>query len=99
MVAPNERRGRKEISTVPHQIPITREATQTLQGRKVEQLVLQNLVRRMRIVDHLPFHVVPHNRRAAQAFENPDLNFLRAKRDELIKASTEAFQGFAGQSD
>ncbi len=45
----------------------------------------------------LPFRVVPDDRRAAQSFQDADLDFLRAERDELVKTGGETFHGFAGQ--
>ena len=43
--------------------------------------------------------VVAHDRRAAQALEDADLDFLRAQRDEPVEAGGEALQRFAGQAD
>ena len=63
------------------------------------QLVLQNLVRRLRAVDHLPLGVVPHDRRAAQPLEDADLDLLRPQRDEPVEAAAEALEVFARQAD
>src|SRR5208282_2400277 len=51
----------------------------------------------MRAVNHLPFGVVPDNRRAAQPFENAHLNFLWAERDEPVEPGGKTFQRFARQ--
>ena len=41
---------------------------------------------------------MPHDGRAAQAFQDADLDFLRPERDEAVKAGGETFERFAGQS-
>ena len=96
---PNQRRGGDEIAAVADQIPILRKAPQPLHRGEINQLVLQNFVGRMRVVNHLPFRIVPDNGRAAQAFQNADLDFLRAERDEPVKAGGETFHRFTGQAD
>ena len=98
-VAPDQRRGFDEVAAVADQVPIPREAAQPLHRGEINQLVLQNFVGRMRVVNHLPLGVVPDNRRAAQPFEDADLNFLRAERDEPVEAGGKTFQRFAGQAD
>ena len=42
---------------------------------------------------------MPDNRRAAQPFQNADLNFLRTERDEPVEAGGKTFERFAGQPD
>ena len=96
---PNQRRGFDKVAAVADQVPVAREPAQPLHRREINQLVLQNFVGRMRIVNHLPFGVVPDNRRAAQPFQNADLDFLRAERDEPVEAGGKTFQRFAGQAD
>jgi len=70
-----------------------------LHGGEVNELVLQNFVGRLRIVNHPPIGVVPDNRRAAQPLQDADLDFLRAERDEPVKAGGKAFDDFARQTD
>ena len=67
--------------------------------RKINQLVLEDFVGRLRIVNHLPVVVVPDNRRAAQSFQDAHLDFLRAERDKPVKPGGKAFDGLAGQAD
>ena len=59
---------------------------------------MENFVGRLRIVNHLPFGVVPDNRRAAQPLQDANLDFLRAERDELVEAGGKTFDGLAGQA-
>ena len=42
---------------------------------------------------------MPGNGGAAEPFEDADLDFMRAKRDEAIKAGGKTVETFAGQSD
>jgi len=51
----------------------------------------------LRVVNHLPFGVVPDNRRAAQSFEDAHLNFLRTECDKPAEPGGKALQRFAGQ--
>ena len=96
---PDQRRGGDEVAAVADQVPVAREAAQPLHRGKINQLVLQNLIRRMGVVNHLPFGVMPDDGRAAQPFQNADLDFLRAERDEFVKAGGKTFQRFARQAD
>ena len=98
-VIPNQRRRFDEIAAVADHVPITGEAPQPLHRGEINQLVLQNFVGRMRVVNHLPFGVVPDNRRAAQPFQNADLDFLRTERDEPVEPGAKTFQCFTGQPD
>src|SRR4030095_6632277 len=79
-VCPEQRRRFDKVAAVSEEIPKTREASQPLHRGEVDELVLQNLVGRLWAVNHLPLGVVTHDRSAAQALENADLNLLRAKR-------------------
>ena len=76
-----------------------REAPHALHVREVDQLVLQDLVGRLRAVDHLPLRVVPHDGRAAEALQNADLNLLRTERDEPIKPAAKALHVLPRQAD
>ena len=76
--APDERRAFHEVAAVAGQIPVAGEAAQALHHGKINELVLQNFVGWMSAVNHLPFGVVPDNWRAAQPFQDADLDFLRA---------------------
>src|SRR5205823_6702635 len=46
-----------------------------------------------------PFGVVADDGRAAQPFQNADLDFLWTKRNETVETSGETFQRFARQPD
>ena len=72
---------------------------QTLHGGEIEQLVLQNLIRRICAVNHQPFAVVPDNRRAPQSCQDANLDFLRAERDKFVKTGGKTFERFARQPD
>src|SRR5437879_4269852 len=74
---PDQRRAFHEVAAVGDQIPKSCESTHLLHRWKIDQFVLENFVGRMRIVSHLPFIVVTHNRRPAKALENSHLDFLR----------------------
>ncbi len=41
---------------------------------------------------------MPRDRRAAQALENPDLDFVRAKRVQAVESPAKARQVLAGQA-
>ena len=98
IVAPDQRRALDEIAAVADQVPISREAPKPLHGCEVEQLILQDFIRWLRLVFHLPLLVVSHNRRASQPFQNANLDFLRPKRNEPVEARAKALQVFTGQT-
>ena len=97
--APDQRRAGDEIAAVADQIPIARKTPQSLHRSEIDQLVLQNLVGRMRVVNHLPFGVMPDDGRAAQPLEDAHLDFLRTERDQPVEAGGKTFQRFARQPD
>ena len=78
---------------------MTRKAAEFLHGGKIDQFVLQNFIGRMRVVDHLPFGIVPDDGRAAETFEDADLDFLRIEGDETIESGGKIFDAFAGQAN
>ena len=59
---------------------------------------MQNRVRRLRVVDHFETVGVAGNRRAAQAFQNAKLNFMRGQRVQPVKTVGKTLQGFARQA-
>ena len=96
--APDQRRGLDEVAAVADQVPVAREAPQPLHRREINQPVLQDFVGRVRVIDHLPFGVVPDDRRAAQPLEDAHLDFLRAERDQAVEARGKTLQALARQA-
>jgi len=68
-----------------------------LHAGEIEQFILQYFIRRLGIVGHLPFLIVPNDWRPTEALQNSHLNFLRTKCDQAVKSSSEAFHRFAGK--
>src|SRR5438132_10671030 len=91
---PQHRQRIGKVPAVGIQIPVATEAAQSLNRRKIHQLGLENLIRRIRAIDHAPGGVVAHDRRAAQALEDADLNLLWAQGDEPIESAPEAGEVF-----
>ena len=98
-VFPNQRCGFDEAAAVGNQIPVVREPAEALHRGKVEIAVLENLVRRLRIVNHLPLGGMAGNGRAAETFQNADLDFVRLERDEPVEPGGKAVERFARQAD
>jgi len=71
-------------------------AAQALHRREIKEPVLQQLVRRMRIIGDQPFVVVPDNRGAAQPFKNAHLNFLRLQRNQPVEPGAETLKALTG---
>src|ERR1044071_2841383 len=86
-----------KIAAVANQIPVSRKPLEPLEGWKIHCFGLEYFVRRMRIIGHVPFSVVPDYRGATQAFENSNLNFLGAKVNQPIESSGKAFDIFSRQ--
>ena len=87
-----------EVAAVAEDVPELRKAPQPLHRGKIDEPCLQHFVRRVRAVDHAPLAIVADDRRAAQAFQNADLDFLRAELDQPVEAAAEARHVFAGQA-
>src|SRR5687767_9925504 len=66
---------------------------------KGEAAAGQQFVRRRRVILHLPLFIVPDNGRAAQTFQNADLNFLRPESNKLVKSAPETREILTGQAD
>ena len=98
VAAPDQRRAADEVPAVARQIPVARETAQRLHGGKINQPVLENFVRRMRVIDHLPFGVVPDDGSAAQPLEDADLDFVRAECEQPVKARGKTLDGLARQA-
>lgn len=96
---PDERGGGDEVAAVADEVPKAGEAAHALQRGEVDGLGLQNFVRGIFVVNHLPIGVVADDGCAAEAFEDADLDFLRAQGEEPVEAEAEAFHGFAGEAD
>ena len=98
MPIPNQRGGFDEVAAVANQIPVARKTPQLLHRSEINQPVLEDFVRRIRAVNHLPFGVMPDNGRAAEPFQDADLDFLRLEGDQPIKARGKTVQSFTGQT-
>lgn len=65
--SPGEERERfTEATAVGERVPGFREAAHRLHGDAIDEPRLQHFIRRMRAVEHAPFHIVPNDGRAAQ---------------------------------
>ena len=65
---------------------------------KIQEFVLQDLVGRMGAVNHLPIRIVCDDGRAAQPFQNANLDFLRTQSQQAVEAGGKTFQRFARQA-
>src|SRR5207237_7469355 len=83
---PKQPQALPEVAAVTHQIPITGKPPHLLQGGEIDQLILQNLVGRLRIIDHFPLSIVAHDRRPPQPLQNPNLYLLGIQLDQSIKS-------------
>ena len=60
--------------------------------------VVDDVIRRLWVVVHAKFRRMPCDRRAAQAFQNAELNFMRTPGVEFVKALREAVHRLTRQS-
>lgn len=98
-VGPGEWQGPGEPAAVGRQVPIPREAPEALEGGEVEVAVGEDLVGWEGAVHHPPIGVVADDGRAAQAFEDADLDFLGLEGEQAIESGAEALQRLPGQAD
>jgi len=63
-----------------------------LHRAKVDELVLEDFVRSLGTVNHLPFAIVPDDGRSPQTFQNADLNFLRVQGHQPVKTGGKAVE-------
>jgi hypothetical protein len=99
LVAPEQGSGLNEISAVANQVPITRKTAHRLHLSETDEARLQNFVRRVGIVSHLPLRIVADDGRSPETLEDSHLDFMRVQSDESVKAPAETLDGFAGQTD
>src|SRR5262245_50582068 len=96
---PDQRSGFNKIAAIGDEIPVSRKPSQALHGGEVDQAGPQDFVRGVGAVDHLPGLIMPDDRRAAEALEHADLDFLGVELYQPIESSSEAFHVFTRQAD
>jgi hypothetical protein len=87
-----------EASAISDEIPVSGEAAETLEVEEADGTVLEDFVRGLGAVDHLPFGVMAGDGSAAEAFEDTDLDFVGGEGDETVEAGGEALEGFAWEA-
>jgi hypothetical protein len=68
---PKERQRRGKSPAVCNQIPVPRESPHSLHVGERNVTILENLVRRLRRVNHLVLAIMPHDRCAAETLQMP----------------------------
>lgn len=86
-----------EIAAVHHQVPVSGEPAHTLKFLKGEVECPEDFVRRERGIDHPPFGIVANNGRAAQPFEDADLDFLWVQGMQTIESGCEGLEILTGE--
>jgi hypothetical protein len=98
LILPDERGCLNKITAVDYHVPVPGEAPQPLHGRKVDELVAQDFIGRLRGVNHFPLCVMTRDRGASKALEYSDLDFMGTVGKELVETLSETFEGLAGQT-
>jgi hypothetical protein len=88
-----------EAAGIGQQVPVAGEAGEALDGRGIDDGGLLHGVGRRAVVEHAVGGAVPGDRRAAQAFQDAELDFVRAQGVEAVEALGKTFQRFAGQAE
>ena len=94
-----KRQGLFEASRVGQQVPIAREALETLNRVCVQHAGLQHAVGRFSFINHGVLRAVALYRRAAQALQNPQLDFVWPQCIQAVKAGSKALQRFTRQAE
>ena len=93
-----QRQGLAKAARVGHQVPEPGKPGEALQRGRIHHASLQHGVRRFGLIDHAVLKGVTGNRRAAQAFQNAQLNLVGLERMQLVKALGKAGQSLAWQT-
>ncbi len=83
---------------IADQIPVTRKTHNALHCIEIEDVRGQHHIGRIRAVTHCMCFGMARDRRAAQALEDADLDFMRMQRMQPVEATTEAGEVFTRQA-
>lgn len=84
---------------VAHHVPEPGRRANLLHLLKTYSIGADDLIRCKRAVNHAERFIVPADRRSAQPLENPDLNLMRAKAQQLIKPAAKPGQVLTRQTE